>query len=482
MKFATKYLHGSWFALQQRLRSSAQNKEHSLEKADYMILIGLMLPLLMTIMNLVMFGVALPTIRDTFRIQADVAAWVVTAYSLPYMLFMPLYGRLGDELGKRRLFLLGITLFLAGSLITPFAPDLRVLLVGRIIQGLGAAGISPLSIALITERFPVQKRGKALGTWNSIGPVGGIIGPFLGGFLIDNVGWRAIFGPILLIGVFSFWAVHRQISSTHPKEGETSVLRSLDWAGVGLLSIATTLLIFFISSRPITGIEALRDWRLLSSALLLFGGFIFWERRRTNPFINLEIFRNKSFCLASLGSGIRMSTMIGLGFLMPLYLTDVHALNATSIGLITTMNAVALLLTIRLGGLLADRWTGRWLVMIGSFTQMGVAVYFAWLPETVHLKLIAAGLVVHGLGAGLALASLHRVSMSKIPPEQVGMAAGLYSMVRFGLGTLGVALAGVVLQYGLNQSIPVIEAYQFTFWLIAGIALSGIVIAWYLRE
>jgi EmrB/QacA subfamily drug resistance transporter len=481
MKFATKYLQGLWSAIRRRLRSSAGNNTHSFEKADQILLIGLMLPLMTTIVNMTMFEVALPTIRNTFGIRADVTAWVVTAYSLPYMLFMPLYGRLGDELGKRRLFLLGITVFLTGSLLISLAPGLRLLFLGRVIQGFGTAGITPLSLALITERFPVSIRGKALGTWNSIGPISGIIGPFLGGFLIDHMGWRAIFGPSILLGMVSLLVIKRQLPATQPGTLHTGVLRSFDWGGVVLLSMATTLLIFYVSSRPITGVEALRDWRLLIAALLLFGGFIFWEKCRIQPFVNLKIFRNKNFCLASLGSGIRMSTMSSIMFLMPLYLTDMYALNATSIGIITTLNSVALLLTIRLGGQFADRWNSRWPVLIGASVQMGVAMYFAWLPEAVPLGLIAAGLLIHGLGAGFALASLHRTSMGKILPKQLGMAAGLYSMIRFGGSTLGVALAGVVLQYGLNQSIPVIEAYQTVFWCIAGIALAGVIIAWHLK-
>lgn len=481
MKFATKYFQGHWYAIRKRLHSSAGNTARSFEKADQILLIGLMLPLMMMIVNTTMFEVALPTIRSTFGIRADVTAWLVTAYSLPFMLFMPLYGRLGDELGKRRLFLLGIIVFLTGSLLILLAPDLRLLFVGRMIQGLGTAGITPLSLALLTERFPVNVRGKALGTWNSVGPISSIAGPILGGFLIDYMGWRSILGPSILLGIFSLLVVNRQIPATHPGILQRSVLRSFDWSGVGLLSMATTLLIFYISSRPITGVEALQDWRLLITALLLFGGFILWEKRRIKPFVNLKIFRNTSFCLTSLGSGIRMATMSSIIFLIPLYLTDLYALNATFIGIIATLNAVTLLFTIPLGGQLADRWSSRWPVVIGASVQMGVAVYFAWLPRAVPLGLIAAGLLLHGLGAGLALASLHRTSMSTILPEQLGMAAGVYSMIRFGGSTLGVALAGVVLQPGLNQSLPAIEAYQTVFWCIAGIALAGVVIAWRLK-
>ncbi|MCP4377371.1 MAG: MFS transporter [bacterium] len=173
-----------------------------------------------------------------------------------------------------------------------------------------------------------------------------------------------------------------------------------------------------------------------------------------------------------------MFTMGGIWFLMPLYLTDVHALRATSIGTISTIHAAALLVTMRIGGQLADHWSCRWPVLIGASVQVGSALYFAWLPETVPLSLIAAGLIVHGLGAGIMLATLHRTSMARIPPDQTGIAAGLYSMIRFGGWTLGVALGGVVLQYGSNQALPLIEAYQLVFRFISGIAFSGILIAW----
>lgn len=455
------------------------------DRADYVLLFSLMLPLMMTIVNITMFEVGIPTIRDAFGIQADVAAWVVTAYSLPYMLCMPLYGRLGDELGKRRLFLAGITLFLLGSVMIPASPDLRLLLLGRVFQGMGAAGVSPLGMALITQHFPPEARGKALGTWNSIGPVSGIIGPLAGGFLIDTAGWRVMFAPILLLGALAMLTVHRRIAPSHQHISQRAVLRQFDWIGVLLLNVAVTLLMFYISSRPITGRPALQDWRLCLGAALAFLGFVGWEIRRTPPFIDLRIFRNPQFCLASLGSGIRMTVMGGLGFLMPLYLTDVHAVPARTIGLVTMMNAAALLLTLRFGGLLADRWPNRWPALIGASTQMAVVVYFASLPATASLPLVGAGLLAHGLGAGVALASLHRTSLHAVAPERIGMAAGLYSMMRFGVSALGIALAGVLLQQQLSQlpaAAPVIDAYQFVFRCLAAFAATGVVVAWNLRE
>lgn len=446
------------------------------------ILIGLMIPLMMMVINMSMFGVALPTLRDTFGIQAEVTAWLVTAYALPFMIFMPLYGRLGDGLGKRRLLLIGMAIFLGGTVIALSATDLRLLMLGRAIQGMGAAGVNPLCLALISEHFPAAERGRALGTWNSIGPISGIFGPLLGGILVDHVGWRMIFGPVLLVGLVALFAVREQVPSMGRSFVQPGFLRTFDWSGAILLGAAATVLIFYASSRPITGVEALRDWRLLTVALVLFGGFIVWEKRRTNPFVRLDIFADLNFSRASLVSGIRMFIMSSIGFLLPLYLTDIHSLSAATLGTVMMLHAGALLVTMRLGGQLADRWNSRWPVAIGSSIQMGIMIYFTQLSDTASLGLVIAGLVGHGLGAGLSLAALHRSALNKIPSEQTGIAAGLYSMIRFGGIVLGVALGGVVLQFGLDQALPLIEAYRMVFWFVAGVASLGIVLGWGLRE
>lgn len=445
------------------------------------VLIGLMVPFMTIVLNFSMFGVALPTIRNTFQLQADTVAWMVTAYMLPFVILMPLYGRLGDGLGKRRLFLMGVVTFLSGTVITSVAPSLLLLMIGRVVQGLGAAGVIPLCIAIISQLYPKNERGKALGTWNSIGPVAGIAGPFLAGLLVDHFGWRTIFGPILLIGLGAFLVVRERVP---PMGGnaQPGFLRAFDWGGVALLGAAITALTFYLSSQPITGVAALQDWRLLGITLLLFGTFIIWEKRHNTPFVALEIFTNKTFNLASLCAGIRMFTMSGIGFLMPLYLTDVYGLSAAWIGITLMIHASALLTTMRIGGQLADRWNSHWPVTVGLTMQVGLMIGLALLPDTTPLWLVSVGLIFHGLGAGLSLAALHRASMGKIPQEQVGIAAGLYSMMRFAGTVLGATLAGVVLQQGLNRSLLPIEAYQMVFWLMAGVAGLGVVLGLGLRE
>jgi EmrB/QacA subfamily drug resistance transporter len=445
------------------------------------ILISLAFPSIMMVLTFSMFGVALPTIRDDFQVQADMAAWIVTVFTLPFMILMPFYGRLGDGLGKRRLILAGIAIFLVGTSITLLATDLRWLMLGRAIQGIGSAGIMPLGMAIITGVFPPQERGKALGTWSSIGPTVGFFAPLLAGFLIDHFGWRAIFGPPLVMGFIAFMVVLKKVPAGIG-QARPNFLRSFDWGGVFLLGGGIMTLLFYLSSRPITGVEPLHDWRLLIVTIVLMAGFLIWEKHRQNPFISLNLFADKTFSLASICGGIRMFTMSGAGFLVPLYLADVHGLKASYLGAALMINAGAMIVTVRIGGQVADRWGSRWPVVIGLTAQTSAMLLFSQLPATTPLWIIAGFLAFHGLGAGLVLASLHRAAMGHASEAQAGMAAGLYSMIRFAGAVVGTALGGVILQNRLNQALPPIQAYQTVFLFFAGVAFLGVIIGFNLRE
>ena len=432
-----------------------------------------------------MFNVAVPTIRDEFVIQADMAAWIVTIYSLPFMMFMPLHGRLADAYGKRRVLLAGTLIFMLGTIIAGMANNLGWLMAGRAIQGAGSAGFTPLALAIIAQVFPVEERGKLMGTWNICYPITGLIGPIVGGLLIDSVGWRVIFWPTLIIGIIAYWVTRRQVPAL-PGFASKDFLRRFDWFGVFLLSAGATLLLFYVSSRPVTGIPALRDWRLLSGTLLAFGLLIWWEKRRTDPFIPIDIFAERQFSLASFLAGVRMFIMNALRFLVALYVVDIHNLDATATGFVITTHAIPLFLMLRLGGQLADRWGSRWPVVASMITQAAALGYLALLPADVHISLVIAGVLAQSIGASISLAPLHRASMAGIADAQTGVAAGLYSMIRFAGAILGTALIGVLLQRGVAalsvEKIEMISAYQTVFWFVASVAAVGAMAGLLLRS
>lgn len=451
------------------------------EKDLRAILIGLMVPMAMTVLNMTMFGVALPDIRDSFGIEADTAAWLVSAYSLPFVVFMPFYGRLGDGLGKRRLFTIGILIFFIGTLFCLTANNMILLILGRMLQGMGTGGVNPLCLAVITDLFPPKERGRALASWSSTGPATGMIGPVLGGLLLDSFGWQSMFWMGILASLAALWFVRGYVPRLQPKV-DASFLRKFDWIGMVLLSGAIILLVAYLSSRSLTGVDPLLDWRLALATVVFSVGFWAWERRRNDPLISFDLFAVPNFGRSSLVATLRMVLMSCQSFLIPLFLADIYGMPGTQIGLLLTLQAGSLLATVRYGGLLADRWSRRWPVMIGFGTQAIGMLYFASLPADLPLWWPAIGMVLHGGGAGLSLAVLHRLALDNVPAERSGSAAGLYSMIRFFGSIIGATIGGVILTQALNYFEHPVDAYHVTFACWALVGVLAIVLAFPTRD
>lgn len=445
------------------------------------VLIGLMVPMGMTVLNLSMFGVALPFIRDSFQAEADTIAWLVTAYTLPFVMFMPLYGRLSDGLGKRRLFTIGIIIFFIGTVICLLAQTIPQLLVGRVIQGVGTAGVNPLCIAIISELFPDSQRGKALGTWSSTGPATSMVAPFVGGFLVDQWGWQTMFVPGVLAAAAAMYVVRGYVPKLAPKS-QPGFLRHFDWLGLTLLSASIMALVAYLSSRLLTGVEPLRDWRLALATVIFLAAFVWWEKRYSQPLVPLAILRSGGFVRASIAGSIRMILMSSEAFLIPLYLSDLYHLSGAQVGLMLTMHSGALLTTVRLGGRLGDHWSRRWPIALGFCTQASMMLFFGLLPGEAPLWSVAAGLVAHGAGAGMSLAVLHRVALDDVPAQYAGAAAGLYSMARFFGSIIGTTLGGVILAWSLANNADVVAGYNLVFFFVASVGALGVLIVLQVKE
>lgn len=430
-----------------------------------------------------MLSVSLPIIRDDFGIAADSAAWIATAFTLPFMMLMPVYGRISDSISRRRLLILGICIFTIGSLLATFSTSLTSLMVARVVQGVGVAGLLPLSLALITGVFPPTQRSQAMGLWSTVGPVLGVISPILAGLLVAAWGWRASFVPGALIAIVSILAIHFMIT-TSPRPAQYQFLKSFDWLGVLYLSATLVSLLFYFSSRPITGRPPLQDWRLLGGTLLFMALFIRHEKQRTNPFINLHIFKNRALVIGSISAGLRMLALGGsLSFLMPLYFADVLQLDPTRTGFYLMVNPVAMTLFVRYGSRLADRFGSRVIGVVGFGIITAVMLIFSQLPGDAPHWLIVLLLFVFGTGTGLMLAVLHQAALDDVPAADLGTSSGIYSMIRFLGSACGAAFGGVLLQFYLDQSgTTQLAAYQHVFLWFAGFALLGLLTAAFLPQ
>lgn len=451
---------------------------------DRRILFGLMLPAMLMPMLSTMSRVSLPIVRDTFSLTADIAAWIDVGFTLPFMLFMPVYGRLGDGLGARRLLLFGIASFALGTGLVLTSTTIPHLLVGRAIQGVGLAGMMPLSIGLIASLFPPQTRGRTMGTWSTVGPTTGFFGPLIAGFLVGIWGWHAAFAPPLVCGLVAFAVVYRLIPArVHGEHIDTlAFLRTFDWGGMVLLAAAASSLVLYLSSRALTGIAPLHDVRLIAAALVFLALFLWWEKRRSDPFVAPSLFANSTFLRSTFCASMRMVSMGGIGFLIPLYLVDIKGIRPAELGGMLMIGAGSMAVVVRIAGGLADRWSSRWLVVMGLLGQTSVLLAFSQLPASATLWHIGAALSAHGLSAGFMLATLHKVVMGGVEQAETGTAAGLYSMCRFLGSAIGTALSGVLLQEHIDAALDLLSAYQQVFSVIALFPALGILVALSLRD
>ena len=309
-----------------------------------------------------------------------------------------------------------------------------------------------------------------MGTWSSVAPGAATLGPLLGGFAVDHFGWNYVFLPSLLVALIALWVAYRRVPSQRPISGVG--LQAFDWLGAALLGGALVFATFYLSSRTVSGVEPLRDWRLLAAAVGF--GLLFWRRegRTPRPLVSFALYRRKNFGVASLAAGCRMVIMHTANFLNALFLTDVYGLDAIELGLFATIFTGAIFATTQFGGRLSDRMHSRWIVGSSFAIQICALAGLALFP--LPLLGAAALMLVQALGGGLA--------MEEIPMAESGSAAGLYSTARFGGGVVGATVAGVALQQALLFAPGPAEAYQWVFGAVATISLLSLVVAWKLQR
>lgn len=458
-----------------RFQSRAYFRRISNETA-WLIVIALMFPSALMPMASSVVRVASPLFRDTFSLSTEAVAWLSMSFTIPYMVLMPVYCRLSEMVGRRRLILAGSAVFIAGVLISMLSPTFAILMFGQAVQGFGVAGMMPLGMAYISAMFEKKERGKALGTWSSIGPTVAFVGPLLAGILTFAWGWRVTYLVPLVMGILSLVVVAKGIpagySNTQPR-----MWRQFDWLGVVLLAATMLTFFAFLSSRPITGVEPLRDLRLAGLMVLLSALFLWRELSAGNPFINLKLYRHRLFRIASLGAALRMMTMGGTGLLIPLFLADLYQVDGVLMGVMLMINPAAMSVMVRYGGQISDRWGSRRPLLMGFAAQLGILVVLFLLPAGTPLWMLGCVFAVHGLGVGTMLAALHRIALLEIDETEASVAAGMYTFVRFVGVAVGTSVAGVLYQYFMDRGFSTLASYQSAWLCFVVAALAGLVLA-----
>jgi EmrB/QacA subfamily drug resistance transporter len=394
----------------------------------------------MTTLDSSIVNIGLPSIARAFGVPLTGSIeWVLIGYLVVIAATLLTFGRLADTLGRKPLFLGGLAVFILGSALCGAAPSLDALVATRCVQGLGAAAIFSVSVAMITRSFPAAERGRALGVNAILVALGVSVGPTLGGILTQALSWRWIFYVNLPIGALAILAAWRLLMERPRLERQ-----HLDLAGAALLAVGLAALTLGLSFGQEWGWSSLR---FLASIVVTVAGLfgVTWvERRVPDPVLDLALLRNRAFALANVSFLICMLALFAVGFLLPFYLEELRGYDTLRAGLLLSPLPLTLAVVAPISGMLADRLGSRWLAPLGLSIAGAGLLLLSDLTQSSSIAYLVLGLVVTGLGQGLFQAPNARAIMGAAPPDQQGIASGILATGRVIGQSLSVAVAGAV--------------------------------------
>ncbi|MDQ6691462.1 MAG: DHA2 family efflux MFS transporter permease subunit, partial [Candidatus Dormibacteraeota bacterium] len=458
----------------------------------WLVLLVLCLGFFMILLDLTIVNIGIPSIIDGLHASLDSILWVLNAYILAYAVLLITSGRLGDMFGARRLFLIGLAVFTLASIACSVAQSPGQLIAARIVQGIGGAILTPQTLSMITNIFPAEKRGAAFGVWGAVAGVASLAGPTLGGFLVTNYDWRAIFWINVPVGIIAFGLGIWLLPSV--KFGRA---HSLDPVGVLLASAGLGALVFaliegqryhwgtfndtlaFDVGGAHFGLISIPALFLLSAILL--GVFVAWERGQQEPLVPFSLFRERNFAIGNALSGIVSFGMLGLFLPLTIFLQSVLGFSALKAGLTFAPMSLVSMVVAPISGRLTDRYGGKYILMIGlTLFGIGMGLVIALSALSSSELSYVFPLVIAGIGLGCTFAPMTTVTMRRVDPRMAGAASGILNTIRQLGGAFGSAIVGAILQTRLAselvsqsqvQSGNVPPAYRATF--VQGFSRAG---------
>jgi EmrB/QacA subfamily drug resistance transporter len=385
-------------------------------------------------------NVALPAIETDLATSAVVVQWLVNAYTLCLSAFLLVGGTTGDQFGRRRFFIIGISIFAIASLWCGLAPSLAQLIFARAVQGAGAALLLPCSLALIGATFDENERGKAIGTWAGASAVALAIAPLLGGWIVDHFSWRWIFLANPLIALPTIWIAYYRV----PESRDPDAKPGLDWRGTLLVLLGLGSLAYGLIASPVSG------WRdpivliSLIAGLLLLLAFVYAERRSRAPMLPLSLFQSRTFSAVNLLTLLLYAAVGGVFFFLPFALIQVHGYPATLAGTAFLPFTIILAALSRWAGGLLDQFGARLPLTIGpAIAALGIGLTALTITNGSYWEFLAS-IAVLGFGMVISVAPLTATVIAAVPAHETGVASGINNAVASVANLLAIAILGAV--------------------------------------
>ena len=439
---------------------TAESPAQTSQRSPWVVLSILCLGFFMILLDTTIVNIAVPDLTADLDASLDQVLWVVNAYTLVYAVLLITGGRLGDLYGQKRLFLIGLTVFVLASAACGLAQSSGQLIATRMLQGVGGALLTPQTLAIITMIFPVERRGSAFGIWGAVAGLATIAGPTLGGALVTAFGWRWIFYVNLPIGIATFALAVLVLPDLRMNRKPR-----LDLLGTLLASLGLVLVCFGLIEGPSHAwgsvLGPISIPVIIGAGLLVLGLFAWqqWAQRDRDPLIPFEVLTDRNYVVMNGVVAAISFGMLGLFLPVVIFLQSVAGLTALQAGLVLAPMSLASVAMAPFAGRMADRYGGKDILITGLFLwAFGIGLVL-WSTRLYYdRREIVTGLIVTGIGLGMTFAPLQTIAMRHVPAQMAGAASGLINMSRQIGAVVGSAAVGALLQAQLVSRLPVSAA------------------------
>jgi EmrB/QacA subfamily drug resistance transporter len=434
-------------------------KKKGFQKDQVIILITLMIASFLGRLDGTIVNLALPKIIKDFGITVSQASWISTAYIIANAIFVPIFGKLGDLIGRKALYIFGIVGFTLTSMLAGLSFNLQSMVIFRILQAITVSIDYPVALSIIAYTFKDRgQRTQAMGLWSAIFAVAAVFGPLLGGPLIDNFSWRSVFYINIPLGILGTWMA---IQFIHEPKREIKGLKNFDIAGALLLGISLGALVLVLDQGSSWGwgsLSSIISYLIVAASFILF---LICEKRQKEPIVDLKFFKISSYTSALITSFISFMGMIGGIFLIPLFVQTYLGYSTTKTGYLFIPMAFMMMISAQIGARLSMKVQPRFLVAGGMLLSASILFFsFAgidikWGPWDIIWRIM-----LFSSGLGIGMAPLTNSATSTVPLHEVGVASSILALVRNIAGAFGVAIFASILSNSIISQLLSVQRYS----------------------